>query len=207
VKKLTSHKFDPRKCRLEWRDFDQLLKSKAVLDESRDILPFFKSRNNLSIFIATYFPSIRNADVYAHEYPISGDFKADLVVGDSSMCCYLLVEFENASVDSVFKKKRGRATPEWALRFEGAFSQIVDWLWKLDDMRSTADFARAFGGREAKFQGLIVIGKDMHLDTQEASRLKWRIDKVIVNSNYVSCISFDEMLSDLDFRLTNYYLV
>jgi len=192
---------------LEWKDFQRLLKRKAALDESKDILPFFKSRQNLSLFLATYFPMIRNADLYAHEYPIYGDFKADLVVGDSSMHSYMLVEFENASSDSIFKKRRSKATPEWASRFEYAFSQIVDWLWKLDDMRSTADFAHAFGDRNAKFQGIIVIGKDMRLDVQEESRLKWRIDKVIVNSNFVTCVSFNELLSDLNFRLTNYYRV
>ena len=205
MKKLTAHQFDPKQCRLEWNDLDSLLKKKQVLHENRDILPFFKARNDLSLFITSYFPHIRNADVLAHEFPLYGDFKADLIVGDSSTNSYLLVEFENGSSDSVFRKKPGKANPDWAPRFECAFSQIVDWLWKLEDMRSTANFEHVFGNRQAKFQGLIVIGKDMALDAQEASRLKWRIDKVIVDSNFISCVSFNDLASDLNFRLTNYY--
>ena|SRR5271165_681000 len=205
MKKLTQHKFDRAQCRVEWKEFEQLLKSKAVLDENKDILPFFKARQDLSLFITSFFPRIKNADVFAHEYPIYGDFRADLVVGDSVTHNYLLVEFENGSSDSIFKKRPGKATPDWAPRFECAFSQLVDWLWKLDDMRSTADFVHAFGDRQAKFQGLIVIGKDMQLDSQSTERLKWRVDRVIVDSNFVSCISFNDLAVDLDFRLTTYY--
>ena len=205
MKKLTQHQFDRKQCRAQWKDFQLLLKSKTVLDENKDILPFFKARHDLSLLITSYFPHIKNADVFAHEYPIYGDFKADLIVGDSVTNSYLLVEFENGSPESVFKKKPGKATPDWAPRFECAFSQLVDWLWKLDDMRSTADFVHAFGNRQAKFQGLIIIGKDMQLDSQSASRLKWRVDRVVVDSSFVSCISFNDLASDLDFRLTNYY--
>ncbi len=106
-------------------------------------------------------------------------------MGDSSSHNYLLVEFENGSRESIFKKKLAKGTPEWTPRFESAFSQLLDWLWKLDDMRSTADFAFAFGDRQAKFHGLIVIGKDMALDPQEKSRLKWREERVIVDSNAI----------------------
>jgi len=61
----------------------------------------------LSILISGYFPSIKNADVFAHEYPIYGDFRADLVVGDSSTHNYLLVEFEDGRANSIFKKRKG----------------------------------------------------------------------------------------------------
>lgn len=171
------------------------------------ILPFFKSRYDLSMLISAYFPNIRCADLIAHEYPIYGDFRADLIIGDSSTHNYLLVEFEDGRSDSIFKKKKNKSTPDWAPRFETAFSQIVDWLWKLEDMRSTRDFEYAFGDRQAKFQGLIVIGKDMSLDAQELSRLRWRIDKVMVDSCPISCVSFNELCSDLDFWLQRYYRV
>lgn len=205
MKRLTGHVFDPGKCRREWGDFDKLLKKNAVLDENQDVLPFFKTRRDLSLLISYYIPRMTNADVFAHEYALYGDFKADLIVGDSSTHSYLLVEFENGRPDSIFKKKSSKATPDWAPRFECAFSQLVDWLWKLDDMRSTADFGHAFGDRQAKFQGLIVVGKSMSLDVQEKSRLKWREEKVIVDSNAILFVSFDQLSSDLDAWLTKYY--
>ena len=67
----------------------------------------FQTRHDLSILISGYFPSIKNADVFAHEYPIYGDFRADLVVGDSSTHNYLLVEFEDGRANSIFKKRKG----------------------------------------------------------------------------------------------------
>ena len=178
-----------------------------MLHERKDVIPFFKKSHNLSILICTYFPQIKNPSKFAHEYEIYGDFIADLVVGDSNTQHYLLIEFENGAPDSIFKKKQNKATPEWASRFEGAYSQLVDWLWKLEDMRTTADFQNTFGSRRAKFQGLIIIGKDMNLAPQEKDRLKWRIDRTMIDSNAISCISFDELKEDLDHWLKTYHRV
>jgi hypothetical protein len=207
MKRLTPHVFDKHKCRLEWNEFDQHLKKYPVLDENKHVLPFFKARHDLSLLIAKYVPRTANADVLAHEYPLYGDFKADLIVGDSSTHNYLLVEFEDGRPDSIFKKKKGRATPDWAPRFECAFSQLVDWLWMLDDMRSTGGFTTDFGDRHAKFLRLIVIGKGMSLGPQEKSRLRWREDKIMVNSNGVSIVSFEQLSSALDSWLRTYHSV
>jgi hypothetical protein len=159
------------------------------------------------MLIAKYIPRTASADVLAHEYPLYGDFKADLVVGDSSTHNYLLVEFEDGRPDSIFKKKAGKATPDWAPRFECAFSQLVDWLWMLDDMRSTQGFTTDFGDRRAKFHGLIVIGKGMSLDSQEKSRLRWREDKVMVDSSGVSIVSFEQLSYDLNSWLLTWHSV
>ena len=162
------------------------------------MLPFFKTRNDLSLLISTYFPDIRNAEYLAHEFPISGDFRADLVVGDRTNGNFVLVEFEDGSPYSIFRKPGTKAHPDWAPRFEAAFSQLVDWLWKLEDMRSTADFQNTFGSRDVRFQGLIVAGKDMNLKSRETSRLRWRVDKVMVDSTAISCVSFDGLMDDLN---------
>jgi len=207
MKKLTPHVFDKHKCRQGWNELDQHLKQHPVLDENKDVLPFFKVRRDLSMLIAKYIPRTASADVLAHEYPLYGDFKADLVVGDSSTHNYLLVEFEDGRPDSIFKKKAGKATPDWAPRFECAFSQLVDWLWMLDDMRSTQGFTTDFGDRRAKFHGLIVIGKGMSLDSQEKSRLRWREDKVMVDSSGVSIVSFEQLSSDLNTWLLTWHSV
>jgi hypothetical protein len=201
MKNLQPHTFNPKTCRVEWKAFSGLIASKPVLSEQKDVLPFFKKRPDLSLLICNYFTQIKTPDRFAHEYEIDGDFVADLVVGDSSVYQYLLVEFEDGTPNSVFKKKRNKATPDWAPRFEGAYSQLTDWIWKLEDKRSTADFVNTFGNRRAKFQGLIVIGKDMNLSQQEQDRLKWRMDRTMIDSNAVSSISFNELSDDLDFWL------
>lgn len=205
MKILQKHEFNAQDCRKEWQVFNDLLKSKSILNERSDVLQFFKESQNLSILICNYFPNIKKPDRLAHEYEIYGDFVADLVVGDSESHRYLLVEFENGAPDSVFKKKGSKSTPDWAPRFEGAYSQLVDWFWKLDDMRSTGDFQNSFGSRSAKFQGLIIIGKDMTLSLQEQDRLKWRIDKTMIDSTAISSVSFNELCIDLDYWLSNYY--
>jgi hypothetical protein len=207
VKPLKAHRFDPLTCRQEWAELDNLLKSKAVLSERTDVLPFFKARQDLSILICSYFPNILNPDRIKHEYAISGDFVADLVVGDSVRHHYLLVEFENGAPDSVFRKKSGKTTPDWSPRLEGAYSQLTDWLWKLDDLSSTSSFATTFGDRQAHFEGLIVLGKGMNLDAQERSRLRWRVAKTRLNSIGVSCVSFEELRDDLDAWLTHFHRV
>jgi hypothetical protein len=112
---------------------------------------------------------------------------------------------QNGRPDSIFTQKKSRATPDWSRRFEVAFSQLVDWLWKLEDMRSTSDFQNTFGSRRTRFQGLIVIGKDMNLNSQEIDRLKWRNDRIIVDSTAISCVSFNKLNEDFDYWLKNYY--
>jgi hypothetical protein len=200
MKKLQLHHFDSIQCRKEWYEFDNLLRTKTILKEREDVLPFFKERIDLSLFIGSYSAKIQNFDVIAHEFTIYGDFIADLIVGDSQNHQYLLIEFEDGKPDSIFTKKK-KSTSEWSKRYEGAFSQLIDWIWKLEDMRSTSDFQHTFGSRDARFHGLIVIGKDVKLDANEANRLKWRENKVMVDSTPISCVTFNQLSEDIDFRL------
>jgi Domain of unknown function (DUF4263) len=202
-----THLFDAQACRFEWNEYCSLLSTKLTLSERQDVLPFFKKRRNLSITISRYFPEIRTPNCLAHEYGIDGDFIADLIVGDSQTYHYILVEFENGRPDSIFKARGKKATPDWTSRFEGAYSQLVDWLWKLEDKRSTGDFVNTFGSRRAKFQGLIIIGKGMTLAAQEMDRLKWRMDRTVIDSNRVSAVSFEQLRDDADYWLRTYHQV
>jgi hypothetical protein len=207
MKPLRHHAFNAASCRAEWTEFSNLLNSKTVLSERKDILPFFRKRDDLSLLICNYFPKFSRPDTLHHEYQIYGDFVADLVVGDSSVQHYLLVEFENGAPDSVFKRSGKKGTPVWSSRFEGAYSQLTDWLWKLEDMRSTSDFQSTFGSRRASFQGLIVIGKDMGLSSQEQDRLDWRLRRTMIDSNAIDCVSFNDLRDDLDHWLRVFHRV
>ena len=194
-------------CRREWNELVQLLAQNQTLSERKQILPFFKQRRDLSIFISEFFPKIKKPDLFAHEYEIYGDFIADLVIGDSTTHHYLLVEFEDGKPESIFVKKGNKSTPDWSPRIEAALSQLVDWLWKLEDMRSTADFQNTFGTRSATFEDLIIIGKDMNLALQEIDRLKWRMDRTRIDSKGISCLSFNQLSEELNFYLTTRYNV
>jgi len=206
MKDLTIHQFNPNNARIEWQEFESLLASFSELKERDDILPFFKERHDLSLLIGTYFPHISELNCYAHEYDLGGCFKPDLIVGDSTKHRYLLVEFEDATPNSIFKKATNTGKIDWSLRLEGAYSQLTDWLWKLDDLKSTSDFRRAFGESEiTTFHCLIIIGKDMNLRRSEKDRLNWRIQKTMINSISIKVISFDELFSDCDAWLKRYY--
>jgi hypothetical protein len=200
MRNLEKHIFNPSNARKEWQEYENFLFSHIELKEQNDVLPFFKQRHNLSVLIGTYFPQITTLDCYAHEFCLSGSFRPDLIVGDSTSHHYLLVEFENGTPYSIFTK-----TKNWATRFEKAHSQLVDWLWKLDDMKSTSDFQTTFGSRDASFHCLIVIGKGMNLEIQEKNRLIWRTQKTIINSISIQIVSFEQLLSDCDKWLKRYY--
>lgn len=205
MKRLTEIAFQAAAARSEWHDYIALLQSHSRLAEAADILPFFKARDHLSLLVSGYYPEIREATHLAHEFQIYGDFAADLIVGDLQAGSFLLVEFEDAHAQSIFQAGGGRTYPKWTPRFEGAFSQLLDWLWKLEDMRSTQNFEHVFGRRDARFQGLIVTGKGMNLGAQELSRLRWRVEKVRVDSKAISCVSFDDLRDDFDFWLSKYH--
>ena len=207
MKTFLKHTFDPVACQKELVDFKQLLDSKVVLSERNDILPFFGSHHHLSVFVASYFAYIEKFDRLAFEYQLFGDFSCDLVVGDSTTGWYCFIEFENASETSVFEKKKTKETPEWSTRFEHGFSQIVDWFWKLDDLKNTVDLQNRFERNLIRYYGMLVIGRDTHLEHREKSRKNWRLEKVLIDSKQVFCITFDELYEDLNKRLQSYIAI
>ncbi len=210
MKELTIHQINGDNARTEWQEFESLLASSAELKEQDHILPFFKQRHDLSLLIGTYFPHIFEPNCYAHEYDLGGCFRPDLIVGDSTNCHYLLVEFEDATPNSIFKKATNTGKIDWSHRLERAHSQLTDWLWKLDDLKSTSDFRTAFRESEfkkASFHCIVIIGKDMNLGRSEKDRLNWRIQKTMINSISIKIISFNELLSDCDVWLKRYYRV
>jgi hypothetical protein len=204
MKDFIAHTFDFTRCKKELSEFKTLLDAKNELSEKNDILPFFKKRYHLSAFIGSYFSGIDEFDRVAYEYSIFGDFSSDLAIGDSNTNTYCFVEFEDATPTSIFKKNPNKATLEWSPRFEHGFSQIVDWFWKLDDMKNTTTFQNQFGVGHIRYYGLLVLGRRADLSHREQTRLRWRLEKVLVDSKPVVCVTFDELFDDLNHRLRNY---
>ena len=204
MKPLDSFNFDVRKCIAELDEFEKLLKQ-AELRESQDILPFFKKNLHLSAFIASYVAEIVRFDRIKHEFTFFGDFRADLVVGDSTNATYCFIEFEDATRNSIFVKKE-RSTSDWSSRFEHGFSQIVDWFWKLDDFRNTAQFRAVFESDSINFYGMLIIGRESFLSPIDKNRLRWRLNKVLIDSQKIICITFDQLARDIKDRLSLYQL-
>jgi hypothetical protein len=203
TKELKKIQFDPAQCRKEAEELRDLLATTTVLQERKQVLPFFKDRLQLSAFLGSYHPEIVRYDLVAHELPLFGDFVADLVVGDSKNSAFAFIEFEDAAHDSIFRKKK-KGTPAWSSRFEHGFSQLVDWFFKLHEQGQTVEFEAKFGSRTIRHLGILAIGRTAHLGKREEQRLRWRQEFVLLNSKPIHCKTFDQLRDDVLDRLEQF---
>jgi hypothetical protein len=206
MKEFTKVQFDPAQCRNELDRLRTLLDSKPALSERDDLLPFFRKSPQLAAFIGTRFPNIGPADRLAYEFAVFGDYRADIVVGNAARLCYCAIELEDARPDSIFSKREGRATSEWGRRMEHGFGQLVDWFFSFDDQKNTAAFAKDFGHGHVEFVGLLLIGRSRDISEHGRRRLRWRSDRVSVNTHRIYCYTYDELYEELDrdWRLLSY---
>jgi hypothetical protein len=202
TKEFQKIEFDPAQCRKEAEELRDFLATNSELQERKQVLPFFKDRLQLSAFLGSYHPDIVRYDLVAHELPLFGHFVADLVVGDSKNSAFAFIEFEDASSDSIFVKKK--ATPDWSPRFEHGFSQLVDWFFMLHEQGQTVNFEDKFGSRTIRHLGILVIGRTEHLGIREKQRLRWREQFVLLNSKQIHCKTFDDLRDDILDRLERY---
>jgi hypothetical protein len=185
-------------------ELGRLLKSKADLTERRDIQPFFRKRDQLSAFLGTYTFDIGPGTHLAYEFPFLGDFAADIIVGNRDRGEYLVIELEDALPTSVFTKVKSKKTKEWSRKFDHGYSQLIDWFSCLDDYRKTDKFIDEFGPGFVTFYGLLIVGRNAGMSDGERRRLRWRTKNVIVNSQPITCITFDDLYEALQRRLTLY---
>lgn len=198
MKEFKQHNVNPTQVMTDVADLERLLKGCNRLSEKRDLLPFFNNHEQLAGALGFYTTGTSFGDKIALEFDIFGDFKADIVVGNSKNQEFLLIELEDAKPYSIFKKTT-RTVPDWAPRFEHGYSQIIDWLWRLEDVRRTSAFTEKFGSNDVVFHGLLVIGRRQRLQQREQNRLRWRQDRTIVNSRKISCVTYDDLVTDLGY--------
>lgn len=196
--------FDRSRVERELRELDALLNDRPELSETDDIHPFFKAREQLSAFFGTFLPDLGPATELAFEFPFFGDYRADLLVGNRATGEFLVVEFEDGRPESIFKKQPRRTNAEWSVRFEHGFGQLVDWFFHLDDFKNTKNFANTFGHGHIRFSGLLVIGRNAGLDEAKRNRLKWRTEKVLIDSHPINCVTFDDLYTTLNTRIQMY---
>jgi Domain of unknown function (DUF4263) len=202
MKKLEEIVFDPTQCRREIAAFQKLLQSKAQLEEREDIQKFFKKRKQLSAFIGTYATNIGLADRLAYEFPLVGDFAADIMLGNKAKGIFCAIEFEDGKPDSIFTTVPKKATTEWSRRFEHGFSQLVDWFYSLDDFKKTERFAKDFGHGHVTFLGLLILGRSAGVSASDRNRLKWRTEKVRVDSHTIECLTLDDLGQHPEWRIS-----
>jgi hypothetical protein len=204
MKELKKLAFDPKKCRREIEQLNGLLQSKKSLVERKEIQPFFRKREQLTAFLGTYIPDIGPANRLAYEFPLFGNFATDMIVGNAETGEYCLIELEDAGDTSIFKKVGKKVTKEWSPRFDHGCSQLIDWFYALDDMKKTHAFVSNFGHGHVKFFGLLVIGRRASLSDDDLTRLRWRTEKVLVDSHPLFCLNFDALYQHLARRIQQY---
>lgn len=201
MKALDALPFDTAQYAKETAELANFLSTKPVLRERQDILPFFRKRPHLAALCGHYNPAVARFDRIAWEYDLFGDFSCDLVVGDSVRKTYSFIEFEDAGPRSLFVRVGKKASREWSPRLGHGYGQIIDWICKLDDRRKSDEYEARFGKRAIEYWGVLVIGRDQYMSAGERLRLEWRRENVVVHSKKIKCVTFDELVTDLQSRL------
>lgn len=198
MKRFKPVEFHPEVARRELAEFRQLL-DRPRLSEARELLPFFRQREQLIALMGHYNSRIQKRDRVAVEFDLFGDFRADFAVGDSRKHQYCFVEFEDATERSVFRHGGHRTMPQWSGRFERGCSQVIDWMYWLESQKHTPSYVQRFGSGEIHHSAVLVIGRDRDLaDPLLRHRLTWRSEHVVICSRKLHCITFDELLLDLE---------
>ncbi len=198
MKEFDTIVFDPARCRQELDQLRTLLTSKPELSERDDIQPLFKSCPQMAAFIGTAIPGIGPATRLAYEFDVFGDYAADLVIGNWETKTFCAIELEDARPNSVLHKTDSRAMKEWGRRLDHGFGQLIDWFFAFDDHRNSAGFTKHFGYGHVEFFGMLLIGRAADLTDADRVRLRWRSDRVAINTHKIYCRTYDDLSDALN---------
>ncbi len=176
--------------------FEKLLSNQEELEEKKDIQPFFNNHPALIPAMAELVGmSITNIDELEFEFQLWHDFICDIGFGSSKKNTYCLIELEDAKKNSLFRNTP-KNHPKFSDKFEKGFSQIIDWFWKIDSLKNNATtIEHLFNTHNPKIKSILIIGRSHFLkSTSEIARLKWRIEKTIIDSKQIECLTYDELL-------------
>lgn len=188
----------------QFQQFKNLIGSKQSLCESSDIMPFFKNNLHLTAMLGLFVGDIVRPDKIAFEYDLFGDFRCDIVVGDSSQSTFVFIELEDACDNSIFERNGAKATRDWGKRFEHGYSQIIDWFWQLDCMKHTPKYKNMFNKDSIERYGMLIIGRDAFFRNDETERFNWRKRHVVVDSTKIPCFTIDDVCNIIESKMIAY---
>jgi hypothetical protein len=180
---------------------ENLLANEEELEEKKDIQPFFKSNPVLIIAISELVGmSSMNIDELEFEFQLWHDFICDVGFGSSKTNTYCLIELEDAKKNSIFKRSP-KNHPKFSERFENGFSQIIDWFWKIDGLKNAStEMEHLVNTHNPTIKSILIIGRSNFLkSSSELARLKWRVEKTVVDSKRINCYTYDELLNYFKF--------
>jgi hypothetical protein len=158
MKEFLKIAYDRVQCRKELDQLRELLACKQELSERYDLQPLFQSCPQLAAFLGTSLPNLGPANRLAYEFPIFGDYAADIMIGNFERRTFCAIELEDARQNSIFNKLEGKAMSEWGRRLEHGFGQLIDWFFSFDDHKNSANFTKHFGYGHVDFYGMLLIG-------------------------------------------------
>jgi len=169
--------------------------------EREQFLPFFAKRQQLCAFMATFHDRISSGTHVKTEGDLWSDFTCDLIAGNRNERTFVFVEFEDAGPRSLFRRKAGRKNSYWGSRVEQGFSQVVDWLFRIDREGGSDTLERDFGTRHINTMGIVVAGRSRDVSTYDRLRLDWRSANTTVGKARVAFLTYDDLLGWLEGRL------
>lgn len=190
-------RLDVRAAEQEFGEFKSWIAANNRFSETA-VIKELKDRRHLSCLIGYLESGIGKPNVYKYEFAIQGVFRADLVVGNSDLRKFVLVEFEGAEENSIFGPNKTNQMRDWSKQLQRGFSQIVDWSWAKNDNQHTEVFKNAFGCERMTELYVLVCGRANSMDRAETSRLQWRSDKTIIGGAKVLCMTYDDLVSFFD---------
>jgi Domain of unknown function (DUF4263) len=201
---LLPHRFDINECDKQLRELQDFLTTNQEIKEGGEngLQKFFSDRPNLILLLGYWHFGLEPAFYKPEVNLFSNEFRADFVVADRQKKKFVFVEFEDATEDSIFKLKSknsdsANTSYEWSSRYEHGLSQVIDWYYRMDDYERTNKFEEYFGHRQINYVGLLVIGRDKFIQQSGLmQRFRWRSSKTIINSKYLHCMTFDQLLEE-----------
>jgi len=198
---LDAYVRDLSALRREVDAFSSLLASKPSHGE-RAFLDLFGRCPHLAASAGMINASINAPDLVAVERTLLS-FRCDIAVGQSITGDFTIIELEGAEPSSIFKARKGpRAYPSWSGRFEGGFSQLVDWAWRIEHERPPAvTLEPIFGTTDPDIHYALIIGRDRDLDASGRARLKWRRRNNGLANRGTTVWTYDDLLSFVSRRV------
>ncbi len=165
----------------------------------RDAVREIAARAQMACLLG-YTIAMPTPDLIKFEFGIKGLYRADLVVGNDKSREFVLVEFESALDDSLFKG--GRNYRSWSPRLEHGFGQVVDWAWSKYSHPVDAVLANAFGGKIVRDCYVVVCGRSPAPGSMEEQRFDFRRSSISLNGVHVRFHTYDHMVDAMSGNLT-----
>jgi len=194
--KMTEATLEIAKCEDDLKAFEALLQNPNEELGETELLKFFTNHPNLILLMGKIVLSPR---FYMDEFNLFNEFYPDFGIADKNKESFVFVEFEEAKQFSIFGEKVNKASirHEWGVKLERGFSQIINWFYRLEDHKRSNKFKEHFGGKEIKYWGILVVGRDAHIPPGASERIEWRFDRVTVDLKRVYFYTYDGLYREL----------